>query len=408
MKVSKHATGEWVFWMDADDRLNDDNRLKFRKLTARLPNGEGGMAGFVMKCLCLPDPITKATTVVDHMRLFRYHPELTWKYRVHEQILPALRQLNATVHWTDITIHHIGYRDGDVRRKKLERDLRLLLLEQAEQPDDPFTLFNLGSIYQEQGNLVDALPLFKQSLELSCSTDSIVRKLYALIVQCHNHLHQTAEALAVCREGRTLFADDAELLFQEGITLRHLGDVSGAIAAWERLLQVPESPHFASVNTGLRGYLTRHNLAAAYLDTGKPDDALVHWQAALSEVPDYLPAQLGLAEVAYRREDWNELERVLQDLARQDNAVDVAVFRARVQLAQKEFATAQALLQQIILAHPTAIWPRVILSHVLLQEGRDWAAAEQTLRSILELDPEHREAQQNLQILVRQHGRFNG
>jgi hypothetical protein len=39
-----------------------------------------------------------------------------------------------------------------LRRKKLERDHRLVELELAEQPDHPFTLFNLGSILQEQGH----------------------------------------------------------------------------------------------------------------------------------------------------------------------------------------------------------------------------------------------------------------
>jgi cytochrome c-type biogenesis protein CcmH/NrfG len=47
----------------------------------------------------------------------------------------------------------------------------------------------------------------------------------------------------------------------------------------------------------------------------------------------------------------------------------------------------------------------VILSHVLLQEGRDWAAAEGALRQVLALDPSHAEARQNLALLLRQQGR---
>jgi hypothetical protein len=43
--------------------------------------------------------------------------------------------------------------------------------------------------------------------------------------------------------------------------------------------------------------------------------------------------------------------------------------------------------------------PRVLLSHVLLQEGKDPAAAEQALRAVLALDPGDAEAQHNLQVL---------
>jgi hypothetical protein len=52
------------------------------------------------------------------------------------------------------------------------------------------------------------------------------------------------------------------------------------------------------------------------------------------------------------------------------------------------------------LLDPKAVGPRVLLSQALLQEGRDWHAAEQALRAVLELDPENRQAQHNLPILL--------
>jgi hypothetical protein len=64
------------------------------------------------------------------------------------------------------------------------------------------------------------------------------------------------------------------------------------------------------------------------------------------------------------------------------------------------------MLESAIAAHPRALWPRVILTHVLLQEGKDWLAAERALRDVLALDPEHQEAQRNLEVLLRQQGRI--
>jgi hypothetical protein len=142
----RHATGEWVFWLDADDRLDEDNRQKLRTLFAGLGRDN---ACYSMKCLCLPDPQSGAATVVDHVRLFRNLPQVRWRYRVHEQILPAVRAAGGRVRWTDVVIAHTGYTDPALRRRKLQRDLRLLHLEDGEHPGDPFTLFNLGSVYQE-------------------------------------------------------------------------------------------------------------------------------------------------------------------------------------------------------------------------------------------------------------------
>ncbi len=60
------------------------------------------------------------------------------------------------------------------------------------------------------------------------------------------------------------------------------------------------------------------------------------------------------------------------------------------------------MLEETIARAPEALWPRVVLSHVLLQEGRDWTAAEQALRDILVLAPDHAEARRNLGILLQQ------
>ena len=79
------------------------------------------------------------------------------------------------------------------------------------------------------------------------------------------------------------------------------------------------------------------------------------------------------------------------------------MLRARAELARKHFAGARAILEETIAKHAEALWPRVILTHVLLQEGRDWLAAEKALRDVLAVDPGNAEAQRNLEVLHRQH-----
>src|SRR6185437_6424488 len=116
----------------------EPNRVRLRTHFANLPTDK--VAAYVMKCVCLPDPVTGQTTEVDHVRLFRNRPGLRWEQRVHEQILPAIRRLGGEVVLSDIRIQHTGYQDQGLRRQKLQRDLRLLKLEEAEQPEHPFTL----------------------------------------------------------------------------------------------------------------------------------------------------------------------------------------------------------------------------------------------------------------------------
>src|SRR5258708_4804779 len=103
----------------------------------------------------------------------------------------------------------------------------------------------------------EALRPFRSSLERSRPRDLIVRKLYALIAGCQGHPGDTAEALAVCREGLGHAPDDAELLFVQGMLRREQGELAGAEAALRRLLESRRDADFASVDAGLRGYKAR-------------------------------------------------------------------------------------------------------------------------------------------------------
>jgi GT2 family glycosyltransferase/predicted O-methyltransferase YrrM/predicted Zn-dependent protease len=395
-----HATGQWAFWLDADDRLDDANRARLQALLGSLP---GHDAAFVVKCRCVPSEPGGTATVVDHVRLVRLGPSVRWEYRVHEQLLPSLRRAGYDVRFTDVTVDHVGYTDPALRGKKLERDLRLLHLEDAERPGEPFTLFNLGSVYHELGRPAEAVPLLQKSIERSHPRDSIVRKLYALVAQCHRQLRQPQEALAACAEGRGHYPDDAELLFVEALARRETGDAAGAEVCLRRLIDGSEGEHFASVDAGLRGHKARHNLAVLLLEQGRRAEAEAQWRSALTGEPAFRPARVGLAELYLEAKDWPALEQALGELAGVAPA-EAAALKARGHLARQEFGAARWTLAEAIEAHPKALLPRVVLTHVLLQEGRDWAAAERALRDVLALDPGHAEARRNLAVLHSRHG----
>jgi tetratricopeptide (TPR) repeat protein len=398
----KHATGDWVFWLDADDRLDEENREKLRGLFASLGDEP---AAYVLKCVCLPDA-SGVSTVVDHVRLFRNDPAVRWEHRVHEQLLPALRRAGHAVRWADARVHHTGYQDTSLRARKLQRDLRLLEMERQELGEHPFTLFNLGQVYRDLGRHDEALAVLKRSLELSQPADSIVRKLYSLIAGCHLRLGRPAEAVATCRQGLAVCPEDGELLFLLGGLLEEQGDLDPAEECFNRLLAPPKEDYFASVADGLRTWKARHHLASICRAKGRHPEAAAHWQAALAERPDFLPARLGLAELHLEGGRFEEVEAHALALEAGGAAVEAAVLRARGLLARREFGRAGALLEAVIANDPRAVWPRLILTHVLLQEGKDPEAAERALKAVLELDPHNAQATHNLTLLRAQRRRL--
>jgi glycosyltransferase involved in cell wall biosynthesis/predicted O-methyltransferase YrrM len=391
------ATGDWAFWLDADDRVDPDN---VRKLTTLFAGLTWENAGYVMTCLCVPSEPGGTTTAVDHVRLFRHDLRHRWTYRVHEQIIPSLRATGATVRWSEVSVQHVGYVDAALRRRKLARDLRLLELERGEKPGDPFTLFNLGSVYHELGDMPAAIIALEASLAGSAPRDSIVRKLYSLLVQCHRRVGDRDRAFATCRAGRGIYPEDAELLFVEANLFREVGDTGSAERALWDLLNVQEAEHFGSVDTGLRGYKARHNLACLYRDQGRVAEAEVQWTTALTEEPGFVPAHLGLAEVYLSRGEEAEVHRVVEILRGLGPTAqaEAEALLGRFHIRQGDSAAARRALEAAAGRFPESVAVRVAISHAVMASGGDAAEVEAAVRAILALDPHHTQALHNLEV----------
>ena len=107
---------------------------------------------------------------------------------------------------------------------------RILLEELKDRPDEPFILFNLGAIAIERKDWPGALEYLGKSLAHSAPSDSITRKLFALIARAHQMLGDSEAALRVCAEGLAIDPEDAELLFRKAVIHRHRGEPAEAEA----------------------------------------------------------------------------------------------------------------------------------------------------------------------------------
>ncbi|MDR3638110.1 MAG: glycosyltransferase [Isosphaeraceae bacterium] len=277
-----HVTTRYAFWLDADDRIDDENRKRLVELFGRLDDSD---AAYVMKQLSVGGKRLEHTTAADHVRLFPVRADVRWSYRVHEQLVPSLRGAGVAVRWTDIGIGHVGYADPRLRTKKRDRNLRILLAELQERPNDPFVLFNIGWVALDRREWRTALGYLRASLAASAPRDSIVGKLYVLIARAHQGVGEHEAALAACEAGRAEDPENAELLFRQALIFRERGELARAEACWREVLKMPRPSKFSSVVTGIYGHFTRRNLAALAENRGDREAAIRLWDEVLSECP---------------------------------------------------------------------------------------------------------------------------
>jgi tetratricopeptide (TPR) repeat protein len=358
----ERASGDWVWWLDADDRLDAENRPKADALFDRLGDEPDAYA---MKVRSRLNATGTAARILDQIRLFPRHPKIRWRYRVHEQIMPSVRDCGGEMRWSDVLIEHLGYQDRRARKRKLERNLRLLRLDEADHPDDSYTLFNLGWTSFDTGQFEDALRYLRRSLSLARPTTSYVRKLHVLLAQAHGRIGQTAEALAACDDALGRFPDDLELLFERAIHLHEAGDHAAAEQTLRKLLAVRPGQYLASVDAGLRGYRAFHLLGELCRAQGRVAEAEHHWQAAVAERPDFAPVWVALGELWLREKRWGDVEKAAERLhACEASITDAIVLRVRGRLAAGDEAAARQLLEDGLAANPNAGQLRQLLDQL--------------------------------------------
>ncbi len=297
----RHATGEWLFWMDSDDTIDEQNGRKLRALadSAHPPH----ILGHVMQVHC-PGPgakpdgdSTEELTIVDHVKCFRNHPDLRFEFRIHEQILPSIRGLGGEVGWTDIHVVHSGAdHTPEGMQRKYDRDLRILAADLSERPDHPFVLFNLGMTHAHMDHHEQAAGFLRTCLQVSSLDESHLRKAYALLVSCLQRLELATEAMDICQQGRRVFPNDPELLFREGLLLHALGRIEEAVRVYRAVLDTTDARHFSSIDPGILGHKTRNNLAILYSEMGRPDLAEAQWRYIIDEAPGFAPAAAALEQ----------------------------------------------------------------------------------------------------------------
>src|SRR6266498_1991618 len=96
-------------------------------------------------------------TAVEQVRLFRNRPDIRWQYRVHEQIVPGIDTTGGVLKQSGICIEHTGFSEVSTVVAKLMRNLRLVELDCAERPLDPFPMFCKGRMLSDLGRSAEAI-----------------------------------------------------------------------------------------------------------------------------------------------------------------------------------------------------------------------------------------------------------
>ncbi len=135
------CTGEWILYLDADERLEEKSLDETKKIIEQKEN-------LAVRCLVksIDDEYGRDNSMT-FPRLFRNHPQLRFTGKVHEQIEASIKSLGYKLVDSGIEIIHLGYNiSPENKRQKAKRNLDLLLADYS--PDKTaYKAFQLAQTY---------------------------------------------------------------------------------------------------------------------------------------------------------------------------------------------------------------------------------------------------------------------
>ena len=155
----EHATGDWILWIDADDRLRVPKGVS---LPALLDDPKAAGATVTMQW-------RSDATACRELRLFRNDPRIRFAGIIYENVLESLdvvcRAEGLVIRDTPLRIDHLGY-ETDLTPKH-RRNLALLRRAVAERPDQPFYWSRLGESLAALGEVAEAIEACRTAIELA-------------------------------------------------------------------------------------------------------------------------------------------------------------------------------------------------------------------------------------------------
>jgi tetratricopeptide (TPR) repeat protein len=296
----RHATGDWILWLDADERLVEADGPRLRELARRT-----WVEGFHVIETHYLGTGDDGTASHAPMRMFRRRPEHRWRGTVHEQVAWSLPGwLPGRMQHTTVRVDHFGYlaqvvHDRDKGRRNLE-----LLLRQHETTPSAFTSYNIGSEHAGAGDWAEANAWLERALTEARAESPAgwtSQPWTPLMVQratvARRLTGDRAGAIALASEGLTAWPDYTDLVWEQARSYADLGAWDRCEEAARAAIELGDAPARYVAVTGKGTFQARQLLARALREQGHVEEARAQLEAALREQPGYQAALADLVEL---------------------------------------------------------------------------------------------------------------
>jgi tetratricopeptide (TPR) repeat protein len=320
------AESDYLFWLDADDRVNKENQRKILELKKNLRPEKD--RGYLFRVI---NRVGEASNVIAlQPRIFPNRKNIMFEGRIHEQILPCMKRCGIKIENREITIDHAGYHDKKTIENKARRNLEILLDELHQGRLDANHLFHISMSYYSLCEYEKCLEYMKRARQ-GHGNENWYKYSFIVIAECNARLNMTDNALQELRQAAQVFPESGILFYFLGTLCLQTGRIEEAISVLEKAgslgVMIDTFPLPSDIQEKIPFYY-----GIAMEKAGNIGDAIKAYRASLQVNAHFIPAQkaLGMAllqtgEVA---DAISSLEKVIEYSDKYDRSLWLCLARS--------------------------------------------------------------------------------
>lgn len=381
----RHATGDYILWLDADDRISREAAEKILQLKKGLPSGKD--RAYLLKLVNIRDNIELDESW--QLRIFPNRREITFQNRIHETVFPSLERLGVEMVQADIRLYHTGYNSENVCLSKAERNITLMKRELEDDPQNFMIWYLLGGAYALVKDYPAALSSYLKVVQES-GWDKTNIPLYAntllQIGEIHYALKRYAEALKFYHQSLEFLPNDAMVWFAIGEALFAEGKYAEALNAFDKVRDEDINISVYITPTFNIRYLKHYYAGKCLLELGDTELSVEALHKALDIYPEFIEAMKDLSSIYLSQGKWDTartlLEKVIQleqnDPAVLSNLALVYSKHGKVEEAEKFYRKALGV-------DPNCIEALINLGHLSFSTGK-YEQAKDIMEKVVTID----------------------
>lgn len=342
----KYAKGDWILWMDADERLMPESATEFKKLL----RPEKKAVAYLTQIHSL-EADGRNYKISGAHRLFNNHKGICFHGRIHEQVIYSVAELKGEERESQIKFLHFGYGlQPAARDNKNRRNHKLLEKMVHDEPNNAYAHFTLAQHYGMTGEQNKALKHYKIAYKQHAFEDQMQASLLNTMAEAELLLKKYDASLAHCRQSVKLIPEQVGAYY---IQYRVASAQHKTAEQLEALLEMEKHNSYLHERTKnlstdilFDPQILHVEIAALYVKNGHAQEALSRLKQLPDEERRKKDIRKKMLEMAWQSGDFKFIESILQLIPGTDDPLFLDM-QGMVYIKQMKFAEAVSVYEKL-------------------------------------------------------------